>query len=140
MTQAPDSWRKGRPDEDPEKTKRWGWISAKPSEFLICMRGGKVATSGQGASTFKWPWESVAIVPTTVQRLSFVADQVTAEKVGVQVTGVAVYRIADPLIAFRMLNFSYPERAQEKLSSMMSEMFVGATRRLVANLTRRARA
>jgi regulator of protease activity HflC (stomatin/prohibitin superfamily) len=132
---AEPAWRKGKPVEDPEKMKRWGWISAKPSEFLICMSGGKVTKSGQGATTFKWPWESVAIVPTTVQRLRFVADQVTAEKVGVQVTGIAVYRIADPLIAFRMLNFSYPERAQEKLSSMMEEMFIGGTRRLVANLT-----
>lgn len=130
-----EGWRKGKPEEDPEKMKRWGWVSAKPSEFLICMRGGKVVLSGQGATTFKWPWESVSIVPTTVQRLHFVADQVTSEKVGVQVTGVAVYRIADPLIAFRMLNFSYPERAQEKLASMMVEMFIGATRRLVANLT-----
>lgn len=130
-----DGWRKGKPDEDPEKLKRWGWVAAKPSEFLILMNGGKVVMSGQGATVFKWPWESVSVVPTTVQRLHFVADQVTAEKVGVQVTGVAVYRIADPLIAFRMLNFSYAERAQEKLSSMMGEMFVGATRRLVANLS-----
>ena len=52
-----------------------------------------------------------------------------------KVTGVAVYRIADPLIAFRMLNFSYPERAQQKLSEMLEEMFIGAVRRLVANLT-----
>ena len=130
-----EGWRKGKPEEDPEKMKRWGFVAAKPSEFLICMRGGKVVLSGQGATAFKWPWESVSIVPTTVQRLHFVADQVTSEKVGVQVTGVAVYRIADPLIAFRMLNFSYPERAQEKLASMMVEMFIGATRRLVANLT-----
>jgi len=130
-----EGWRKGKPEEDPEKMKKWGWVSAKPSEFLICMRGGKVVMSGQGATIFKWPWESVSVVPTTVQRLHFVADQVTAEKAGVQVTGVAVYRIADPLIAFRMLNFSYPERAQEKLSAMMIEMFIGATRRLVANLS-----
>src|SRR3954466_13320172 len=102
-TRAVDGWRRGKPEEDPEKMKRWGWVAAKPSEFLICMRGGKVTASGQGATVFKWPWESVAIVPTTVQRLHFVADQVTAEKVGVQVTGIAVYRIADPLVAFRML-------------------------------------
>jgi regulator of protease activity HflC (stomatin/prohibitin superfamily) len=115
--------------------KRWGVISAKPSEFLIRMRGGRVITSGQGATVYKWPWDSVAIVPTTVQRLQFVADQITQEKVGVKVTGLVVYRIADPLIAFRMLNFSFPERAQEKLALMMEEMCIGATRRLVANLT-----
>ena len=132
-----DGWRAGKPAEDPEKLKKWGMISAKPSEFLIHMRGARVLTgsSGQGASCFKWPWDSVAIVPTTVQRLRFTADQVTSEKVGVSVTGLAVYRIADPMIAFRMLNFSFPERAQEKLEQLLVEMFVGAARRLVANLT-----
>jgi regulator of protease activity HflC (stomatin/prohibitin superfamily) len=99
------------------------------------MRGGRVVTSGQGAAVFKWPWDSVAVVPTSIQRLQFVADQITQEKVGVKVTGIAVYRIAEPLIAFRMLNFSYPERAQEKLAQMMEEMCVGASRRLIANLT-----
>lgn len=131
-----DGWRAGKPTEDPEKTKKWGWISARPSEFLVHMRRGKLMpSSGQGASCFKWPGDSVAIVPTTIQKLCFTADQVTSEKVGVEVTGLAVYRIAEPMIAFRMLNFSYPERAQEKLEEMLAEMFVGAARRLVANLT-----
>ncbi len=130
-----EGWRRGKPEEDPEKLKRWGWISAKPSEFLIRMRGGQVHDSGQGSTLFKWPWDSVAVVPTTVQRLQFTADQITIEKVGVKVTGIVVYRIAEPLIAFRMLNFSFPERAQEKLAMMMEEMCVGAVRRLVANLT-----
>ncbi|MGV3623058.1 MAG: hypothetical protein ACO1OB_19720 [Archangium sp.] len=130
-----EGWRRGKPEEDPEKTKRWGWISAKPSEFLIRMRGGHVVAAGQGATVFKWPWDSIAIVPTTVQRLHFVADQITQEKVGVKVTGIAVYRVAEPLIAARMLNFSFPERAQEKLAEMMEEMCVGASRRLIANLS-----
>lgn len=130
-----DGWRAGKPEEDPEKLKRWGWMAARPSEFLIRMRGGTVVQAGQGASCFKWPWDSVAIIPTTIQRLHFTADQVTAEKVGVQVTGVAVYRIADPMVAFKMLNFTYAERASEKLETMLGEMFIGAVRRLVANLT-----
>lgn len=131
-----DGWRAGKPAEDPEKMKRWGLVTARPSEFLVHMRRGRVREiSGQGASCFKWPGDSVAIVPTSIQRLQFTADQVTSEKVGVQVTGLAVYRIADPLVAFRMLNFSFPERAQEKLAELLREMFVGAARRLVANLS-----
>jgi flotillin len=132
-----DGWRQGRPVEDPDKTKRWGFVSAKPSEYLVHVRRGKIRSrsSGQGATCFKWPWDAVSIVPTSVQRLSFSADQVTSEKVGVQVVGLAVYRIAEPLIAYRVLNFSYPERAQQKLEQTLSAMFVGATRRLAANLT-----
>jgi flotillin len=135
--EAGEGWRQGRPVEDPEKTKRWGFIAAKPSEFLVHVRRGHVRhkSSGQGASCFKWPWDAVAVVPTSFQRLRFRADQVTSEKVGVEVVGHAVYRIAEPLIAYRVLNFSYPERAQQKLEEALTGMFVGSTRRLVANLT-----
>jgi uncharacterized membrane protein YqiK len=133
---AQEGWRAGKPEEDPEKMKKWGLVTARPSEFLIHMRRGRVRdVSGQGASCFKLPGDAVAIVPTSVQRLQFTADQVTSEKVGVQVTGLAVYRIVDPLVAFRMLNFSFPERAQQKLADLLREMFVGAVRRLVANLS-----
>lgn len=131
-----EGWRTGRPVEDPAKTKRWGFVTAKPSEFLVhCRRGRVLASSGQGATGFKWPWDSVAVVPTSFQKVRFVADQITLERVGVSISGLAVYRIAEPLLAFRVLNFSYPERAQEKLEQTLTEMLMGATRRLVANLT-----
>jgi regulator of protease activity HflC (stomatin/prohibitin superfamily) len=134
--QERSGWREGRPVEDPEKTKRWGFVTAKPSEYLVHVRRGKVLrSSGQGATCFKWPWDAVAVVPTSLQRLTFRADQVTLERVGVEVVGLAVYRIAEPLIAYRVLNFSYAERAQQKLEEALGAMFVGATRRLVANLS-----
>src|SRR5690349_260739 len=104
------SWRKDRPEEDPEKTKRWGRVIAKPSEFLVHVRRGRVLpSSGQGASCWKWPGDAIAIVPTSLQKLAFKADQVTRERIGVEVSGLAVYRVAEPLLAYRVVNFSYPE-------------------------------
>lgn len=130
-------WRSGKPVEDPEKLKRWGYIGAKPSEYLVCTRRGEVdrRRSGQGMRIFKWPWLSVSIVPTTLQRIEFTADQVTRERVGVTISGIAVYRIAEPLLAFRVLNFTYGEAASEKLAATLREMFIGAARRLIANLS-----
>jgi hypothetical protein len=130
-------WRSGKPVEDPEKLKRWGYTGAKPSEYLVCTRRGDVdrKRSGQGMRVFKWPWLSISIVPTTLQRIEFTADQVTRERVGVSVSGIAVYRIAEPLLAFRVLNFTYGEAASEKLAATMREMFIGASRRLIANLS-----
>jgi hypothetical protein len=130
-------WRSGKPVEDPEKLKRWGYIGAKPSEYLVCTHRGEIdrKRSGQGMRVFKWPWLSISIVPTTLQRIEFTADQVTRERVGVSVSGIAVYRIAEPLLAFRVLNFTYGEAASEKLAATMREMFIGASRRLIANLS-----
>lgn len=132
-----DGWRAGKPVEDPAKLKRWGFVTAKPSEYLIVVRRGAIdhTLSGQGMRVWKWPWNAVAIVPTTLQQIDFLADQVTRERVGVSVSGIAVYRIVQPEIAYRMLNFTYGERASEKLAQTLREMFIGAARRLIANLT-----
>lgn len=113
------------------ETKSWGRIAARPHEFLIVMNGGVVDAkrSGQGRSVFVWPWESVAVLPTSIRKLSFRADQVTLEKAGVEVTGLAVYRLCEPLLAFRMFDGDVGA-----LGDILRDMFVGATRRIVAGL------
>jgi flotillin len=115
--------------------KRWGRVTAKPSEYLVKLRRGKVVEHGPGLSTRLWPGDTFAILPTSIQRTSFVADQVTAEKVGVSITGIAVFRIAQPLLAFRMLDFEAGADGVEQLAAILREMFIGAARRLVANMT-----
>jgi len=116
--------------------KRWGYVGAQPSEYLVCTRRGVVdrKRSGQGMRIFKWPWDSVAIVPTTLQRIEFVADQITRERIGVGVAGIAVFRIAAPMLAFRVMDFMQTD-ATDRLGATMREMFIGAARRLIANLT-----
>ena len=108
----------------------WGLVAAEPHEFLVQIRRGRVRRAEQGGSCWRWPSDTVALVDTSVRRLQFTADQVTREKVGVAVTGLAVFRIVQPLLAWRTLDLSQGEGYAE----ILREMFVGATRRLVANL------
>lgn len=108
----------------------WGRVVSEPHEYLIHTRGGRIVRHGQGLACFKWPSDSVAVVPTSIAKLSFRADQVTLEKTGVEVSGLAVYRIAAPLLAYRMM-----DRNRESLTDILREMFVGATRRIVSSLT-----
>jgi len=112
-------------------TPRWGWVTAQPHEHLLLLRDGLVARRQQGGSLWKWPGDTVAVVDTSIRRLQFTADQVTREKVGVQVTGLAVYRVVQPLLAYRMLDLARPDAT----GLLLQEMFTGATRRLVANLS-----
>lgn len=111
--------------------KSWGLITAAPHERLLQIRSGRVVRNQQGGSCWKWPGDTIARVDTSVRRLHFTADQITRERTGVQVTGLAVFRVVQPLLAWRMLNLEQPESFQQ----ILREMFVGATRRLVANLT-----
>lgn len=116
-------------------SKRWGRVAAKPSEYLIQIRRGKVVQHGPGLSVFLWPGDTCTVLPTSIQRTTFTADQITAEKVGVAVTGIAVYRIADPLLAFRMLDFTDGGDGVSHLNAILRDMFIGAARRLVASMT-----
>lgn len=115
----------------PREIPSWGRVTAAPHEFLLHLRDGVVLRGQQGGSCFKWPSDTVARVDTSVRRLQFTADQVTREKTGVQVTGLAVFRIVEPLLAYRMLNLEDPDAHAD----ILREMLLGATRRLVANLT-----
>lgn len=117
-----------------EQPRSWGRVSSAPNEYLIHLRRGRVVTHGAGRAAFAWPWDSWVVVPTSIQRVSFAADQVTAERVGVEVRGIAVFRVADPMLAFRVLDFSGP-RPMDRLAEVLRDMFVGAARRLVANMT-----
>ncbi len=110
---------------------RMGWVSAQPHEHLLLIRRGEVVHRQQGGSCWRWPRDTVARVDTSIRRLQFTADQVTREKVGVQVTGLAVFRVVAPMIAYRMLNLEQPDAVR----TLLQEMFTGATRRLVANLS-----
>jgi hypothetical protein len=65
----------------------WGRVVARPHEFLIHMRRGQVVTSGHGATCFKWPSDSVALISTAIAKLSFAADQVTQEKIAPVLSG-----------------------------------------------------
>lgn len=114
----------------PTPIPKWGRVVARPNEFLVHIRDGRVRRSGHGISCFKWPGDSVAILPTSIEKLSFTADQVTLEKAGVEVRGLAVYRLVDPMLAHRMID---PVRGS--LGEILREMFIGATRRIVASLT-----
>lgn len=109
---------------------KWGRVTAEPHEYLIQIKNGRIKRHGQGISVFKWPSDSIAILPTSIAKLQFTADQVTLEKVGVEVRGLAVYRIVEPLLAYRMIDTD-----RHALTDILREMFVGATRRIVASLT-----
>lgn len=123
-------------DGDPSTMKRFGFISAKPSEFLIVYRGGKLrrSVSGQGARCFKWPWDTVAIVPTTLKEVIFQANQITADNVDVRLRGVVMYRINDPLSIYKLINFSYRQRGEAKLARMIADMCRSTAKWLVANM------
>ncbi len=124
------------PDGPPDGAVRFGYVSAQPSEFLVVYRDGKLRerASGQGARCFKLPGDSVAIIPTTLKEVVFKANQITADNVDVRLRGIVVYRIAEPLRIYKLINFTHRQHAEAKLARMIADMCRSTAKWLVANM------
>ena len=122
--------------EDPRLNKKWGYITALPSEFLIHFRGGKISekSSGQGATCLKWLRDTVFIIPTSLKEIVFQANQLTQDNVDVRLRGMAVYRITHPMRIYKLINFSSRPRAEEKMARIIADLCRSTAKWLVANM------
>ena len=114
----------------------WGYVAAYPHEYLIHFRNGKLnpKSSGQGARCFKWPNDTVFIIPTSLKEIVFQANQLSADNVDMRLRGMAIYRIQDPLKIYTQLNFSNRQQAEEKLARMIGDLCRSTAKWLVANM------
>lgn len=121
---------------DNRMNKSWGYIAAYPHEYLIHFRRGKLNTksSGQGAQCFKWPGDTVFVIPTSLKEIVFEANQLSADNVDVRIRGMAIYRISNPLQIYTQLNFSNRQQAEEKLARMIGDLCRSTAKWLVANM------
>lgn len=122
--------------DDKRLKKTWGNIAAYPHEYLIHFRGGKIntRTSGQGARCFKYPGDTVFIIPTSLKEIIFQANQLSSDNVDIRLRGMAIYRIAMPMQIYTQLNFSNRQQAEEKLARMIGDLCRSTAKWLVANM------
>lgn len=115
---------------------QWGFVAAYPHEYLIHFQNGKLnpKSSGQGARCFKWPNDTVFIIPTSLKEIVFQANQLSSDNVDVRLRGMAIYRISDPLRIYTQLNFSNRQQAEEKLARMIGDLCRSTAKWLVANM------
>jgi flotillin len=122
--------------DDQRLRKNWGFITAYPHEYLIHFRHGRLSqkTSGQGARCFKWPEDTLFIIPTSLKEIVFQANQLSSDNVDVRIRGIAIYRISNPLKIYTLLNFSSRQQAEEKLARMLGDLCRSTAKWLVANM------
>ncbi len=81
---------------------RFSWLSAQPDEWLLRVRNGKVVEAGVGIFIWRRPGDVIARFSSTIQRVRFSAEALTAEHLAVVVDGFILWSVApDPEKAFR---------------------------------------
>ena len=121
---------------DKRTQKLLGYVSAYPNEFLIHYRGGKFRekSSGHGAQCFKFPGDTVIIIPTSLKQIVFQANQLTADNVDLRVRGIVIYQIFDPLKINSKINFFNRQSAENKLARMVGDLCRSIVKWLIANM------
>jgi flotillin len=116
--------------------KKIGYVITNPAEFAIHQRRGKIRNKGRGISFFVLPYiDRYYLIPSTTHTVTFVADQITAENQGVEVTGFAIWKIADPERASSSFDFSDGGGAVGRIGDSMKEVVESAIRHQVAKMT-----
>lgn len=115
----------------------WGFVSARPHEYLIHIRNGKLVrkTSGQANRCFKRPNDTVIIVPTSLKQLNFQASQLTLDNIFIRLRGFVIYRISQPEKIYERISFWDRQSGEKKLALMIGEQCRSHSKWLVANMT-----
>ena len=84
-----------------------GYFKGQPTEFVIQYVGGAVAKQAPGLNFLYWRHKTqIAIVPTTTADASFIFNETTHDFQEVTIQGHLTYRIADPMRAAELLNYT----------------------------------
>jgi len=115
----------------------WGFISARPHEYLIHIRNGKLVrkTTGQANRCFKRPNDTVIIIPTSLKQLIFHASQLTLDNIFIRLRGFVIYRISQPEKIYERISFWDRQSGEKKLARMIGEQCRSHSKWLVANMT-----
>ena len=123
------------------KDNRWmryfGFVIARPHEYLIHIRKGKLIakSSGQAKRCFKWPGDTVVIIPTSLKQLIFESGQITLDNIHVRIRGSAIYRITKPEKTYERISFWDRTEGEKKLARIIGEPCRSHTKWLVSNMT-----
>src|ERR1051326_1105882 len=117
--------------------KSFGIITARPHEYLIHIRRGKLLkrTTGQASRCFKLPGDTVIIVPTSLKQLIFQASQLTLDNILIRLRGFAIYRVSSPEKIYERISFWERQSGEKKLALMIGEQCRSQSKWLVANMT-----
>ena len=115
------------------------WQESKANEWMLVIRNGELVKSGIGLACWVMPGDQTIKFPSLINKLTFKAQQVSAEMQGVNVTGMliwSVHRESDgPFKCYKSfgedLNKKTPTMANEQLECMA----VSIIRDRIANLS-----
>ncbi len=117
------------------KMKSYHFVTVNPSDYAIVFRNGKVIKEGRGFRFFRTPRIQYVVIPGSVKNISFIADQISKENQGVEVSGFAIWKVGDPNKIYQHFDFKQEQDTMTQVSDFLKDVVESAIRHMVANMT-----
>ena len=113
------------------------FVKAKPNEYLIVAKAGKIKNLGVASSAFLWPSHSYALVPSTNIEAEFAMTQETKDGIALRFKGIVVYHISKPEISVQRFDFS-EGKGELELNHLIANVCLGELRDTVSHMSMEA--
>lgn len=111
------------------------YVTVNPSDYAIVFKNGNIIKEGRGFRFFCTPRIQYVIIPGNVKNITFVADQISKENQGVEVSGFAIWKVGDPKKIYQHFDFNTENDTMEQVSVFLKDVVESAIRHMVANMT-----
>lgn len=109
-------------------------INARPTEFLVVSRGGKLRNLGVGGNAVLWPGTTVVTVPSVKQEACFAMTQESRDGIPLRFKGIVIFRVVDPVAAATFFDFG-SDQGLHQLQEIISHVCLGELRDLVSHMS-----
>ena len=109
------------------------FVKAKPNEYLVVTKLGKIKNLGVARSAFLWPGQSHIMAPSTQIEAQFAMTQESKDGIALRFKGIVVYHIDHPEIAAQQFNFSEDNGPQE-INHLIANVSLGELRDKVSHM------
>lgn len=115
------------------------FVTSEPNEWMLVIKNGQIVKSGVGISSYIYFGNKVVKFPSKINKVNFIAQQVTNEMQGVEVSGIivwAIYRDKDgPVRAYKMLGEDLKQDVPYTANNNLVDMANSIIRHRIANST-----
>lgn len=116
-------------------SKRFGFVTVAPNEYVVHTRFGKTIDQGLGKTFYNLPLiDSYIKFTITPHKINFYADNITKEKQGVGIDGFLIWSIEDGDKAYKKIDASDLD-ASDNLSLQLIDISVSIARHAISNMT-----
>jgi len=115
--------------------KSYHFVTVNPSDYAIVFKNGNIVKEGRGFRFFCTPRIQYVVIPGNVKNITFVADQISKENQGVEVSGFAIWKVGEPKKIYQHFDFKENNDTLEQVSEFLKDVVESAIRHMVANMT-----